>query len=286
MNKKTVVGFIVVAMLVAGWFGVRAYVGKRAEEVLITAALMGRDTPTDVGLSYSSFTIPSGNRALESWLVRAPDSIQPQTAILVFHGNRTSISHLVGLQLELYENGITSMVFDYSGFGNSNGTPSVGRLREDAVSAFGVFVDSVGRTSRKFVLGTSLGAAVLMDAIQDIQLGVDGVILVGTFASSRATAVRQGKVPKIMSLVLKNHYDNVKAARELRKPLLVVHSESDELFPMSDAEAVVAAAGGPAQLVRLSGVLHDSYLTRESHWQPVLDFIRTSSGATPPAAGR
>lgn len=283
MNKKLVTG-LAALLLVGAWFGVRYYVSARAERVLIVAGPVGTATPSDAKLPYSAFTIPSGNRALQAWLVRAPDTVKSQTAVLVFHGNRTAISDLVGLQYVLYSHGITSLVFDYSGFGSSNGTPSVPRLREDALSAWAVFVDSVGRAPRKFVLGTSLGAAVLMDAMSDIQLGVDGVVLVGTFASSRRTAVRQRRVPRFLAFILRNHYDNVESAVGLRRPLLVVHSEADELFPLTDAEAIVAAAGGPAQLVRLPGVAHDSYLTEESQWEPVLAFLKDTPRAGEPAS--
>lgn len=285
MNRKAVIGLGVTAALVAGFFAVRAFVSARAERVLIAPAAMGQATPSDLGIPYSAFTIASGDRELYAWLVRPPDSVSLRAAVLVFHGNRTSLAEQVGIQLALYEHGIASMVFDYSGFGNSTGTPSVRHLREDAVAAFGTFVDSVGRGARKFVLGTSLGAAVLLDAIQDLQLGVEGVILVGTFASSRRTAVRQGRVPGLLSFVLWNHYDNVKQVRQLRRPLLVVHSQSDELFPMADAEALVDAAGGSAQLVRLSGVAHDAYLTARPHWEPVIAFITQRTAAPQPLEG-
>jgi alpha-beta hydrolase superfamily lysophospholipase len=286
MNKQIAIGVALLVILGGAWLGARTYVSHRAEQVLIAPAPMGSETPADVGLPYSAFTIPSGNRALHAWLVRAPDSVKPRAAVLVFHGNRTAISDLVGLQSVLFSHGITSMVFDYSGFGSSNGTPSVRRLREDAVSAWAVFGDSVGREPKKFVLGTSLGAAVLMDAINEIQLGVDGVMLVGTFASSRRTAVRQARVPGILAFILRNHYDNVRAATRLRRRLLVVHSSSDELFPLADAESIAAAAEGPTQLVRLPGVAHDSYLSEEAHWTPVLEFIETTPRAEESAESR
>jgi hypothetical protein len=262
-----------VAILGLAWFGARAFAGARAERVLIAPASMGAATPADFGIPFSDFRVASDGRELRAWLVRAPDSVASPPAVLALHGNRTSIADLVGLQLTLRRRGVTSMVFDYSGFGSSTGTPSVRRLREDAVAAFGAFVDSVGRGARKFVLGTSLGAAVLLDALVEIQLGVEGVILVGTFASSRAVAVRQRRVPRLLAFIVPDHYDNVRAARQLRKPLLVVHSTGDELFPIADAEALVAAAGGQARLVRLEGVAHDAYLTSDEHWESVLDFV-------------
>ncbi len=274
MNKRVVVVLTMLAALAAAWVTVRYFVSSRAEGVLIRPAPPGAPLAADSVASFSEFFIESGTRRLQARLVRSADTATPGTAVLVFHGNRTTVSDMVDLQLVLFRAGITSMVFDYTGFGNSTGTPSVRRLRQDARAAFGAFVDSVGRTTRKFVMGTSLGAAVIMDSVHDLQLGVEGVILIGTFASSRETAVRQGRVPGWAAFVLEDHYNNVEAAGQLRKPLLVIHSEQDELFPMSDAEAIVATAAGVARLVRLVNVAHDRYLTAEQHWKPIIQFMK------------
>lgn len=277
IGRQLIAVFGVVALLAAAWFGGRAFVSYRAQRVLIVPAPMGQGTPADVDIPYSSFTIESDGRQLQAWLVRA-DTSEPAPAILIFHGNRTSIAALVGSQLALYESGITSMVFDYSGFGHSTGEPSVDRLRRDAVRAFEVFVDSVGRgpATKKFVLGTTLGGAVLMDIIGHVQPSVEGVILVGTFASSRRTAIRQGRVPRIVSFLLPDFYNNVNAAAHLQKPLLVLHSEQDELFPISEADEIVQAAPGKSRLVLLAGMKHDEYLTTATHWDPVINFIKSN----------
>jgi hypothetical protein len=277
------VGVIVVVglafgVLIVGWLVGRRVVDRRAQEALIVPAPLGTRTPEDVGIPYEAFPITSDGRVLHAWLVRAPDSVTPRRAVLLFHGNRTALSDQVGLQQVLYGRGISSMAFDYSGFGRSSGEPTADHLREDAAAAYRAFVGVVGADAQKFVLGASLGAAVLLDAVHDVQLGTDGVILVGTFASARETAVREGKVPRLLAFLLPNRYDNVRAVRALRRPLLVVHAADDELFPIADAEALVAAAGSTATLVRLDSTAHDQYLTRSEHWEPVVAFIERWGG--------
>lgn len=278
MRAGAVVAGALLVVSVGGWLVGRRVVDRRAQASLIVPAPLGARTPADARLAYEVVRITSGDRELHAWLVRAPDSVTPRRAVLLFHGNRTALSDQVGLQQVLYGHGISSMVFDYSGFGRSGGEATAEHLREDAGAAYRAFVDAVGGDAQKFVLGASLGAAVLLDAVHDVQLGTAGVILVGTFASARETAVREGKVPRFLAFLLPNRYDNVRAVRALRRPLLVVHAADDELFPIADAEALVAAAGSTATLARLDSTAHDEYLTRSEHWEPVLAFIERWGG--------
>jgi alpha-beta hydrolase superfamily lysophospholipase len=207
-------------------------------------------------------------------LRRVVDTATITTAVIVFHGNRSNVSDQHDIMETLASHGVSSFVFDYSGFGASTGRPSVRNLRQDAKAAYAMFVDSVGPTSLKFAIGTSLGAAVLLDVIPDIQGSLDGVVLVGTFASSRAVGIRQGRIPRMLAFVTPELYHNVRAAARLEKPLLVIHSDADELFPVDDAKRITDAAGGPSRLEVVPGLAHDAYLTKAAHWEPVLEFLR------------
>ncbi len=270
------IGVCVLAVVsVSGVFGMRWYAGEKAEAGLFRTAALGAERPSDVGVPFSEVSIASDDRTLYGWLVRGPDTGTVGRAVLVFHGNGSSLSDQVGLLQVLYQHGFTAFAFDYSGYGQSSGQPSVSKLRQDAVAAFHVFSDSVGVTSRKFVLGTGLGAAVLLSALDEMQPVVDGVILVGTFASGLEMAVRRGRVPSSLAFLLRDPYDNVRAVSTLRKPLLIVHSASDEVFPLDDADRLLDAALGPKTMVRPDGAAHAEYLARSADWLPVLEFLRS-----------
>lgn len=263
----------VTAGVVAIAVGGRFYAGQRVEGALIIPGAVSEATPEDAGLPYVSFSISSGDRALRAWLVRAPDTVAVASAVLVFHGNRTSVGDYVGMLETLHAHAVSAMVFDYSGFGESSGAATADNLRQDAIAAFRVFADSVGPGVRKYLLGASLGGAVLLAAVNEFSEEVDGVILVGAFASARDIAIRTTALPRQLAFLVPDLFDNVKAVQDLRRPLLVIHSDEDELFPLADAEAIVGAAAGPARLVTFEGVAHGGYLTSESHWEPVISFM-------------
>jgi fermentation-respiration switch protein FrsA (DUF1100 family) len=244
-----------------------------------------------VNLPFARITFPSGDRTLIGWWVRAPGRVDTATgavlahapAVLFFHGNRSSLSDYVALQRFFHAQGISSFVFDYTGFGASGGTPSLENAVADAGVAARLFADSAGPDARKVAFGSALGATVLLQAIDSVQPHVSGVIIEGVTASVREAAVRDGHIPSFVAPLVVDIADNVQAARRVRVPLLAIHSRDDNRFPIADAERVVEAVRGRAVLLPHWRPGHSAILasSRTCDWQPALDFIR--SGSLPPA---
>lgn len=264
--------WVAVGLVVAGAAVVAArdVAGRRAEAALFRPVPAAGTTPAVAGLAYRPLRIPSGDRHLAGWLVPGGDSAR--SAVLLFHGNGSSLADQVPLLAVLAKHAVTAMTFDYSGYGTSGGTPSVARLREDAIAAVRVFTDSTPGL-KHYLLGTTLGAAVLLSAVDSITPAVDGVVLVGAWATARDAAVRAGKVPRAFAWLLPDLYDNVTAIARLRRPVLIEHSVADTRVPIRDAERLLGAAGGPKQFARLTSGDHARYLSTNADWIPILRFI-------------
>ena len=277
-------GWIVVVLLVLAGaaYGARAYASRLMSHRALTPKTLGAATPASVGVPFSRVAIESGDRTLIAWWVKAPaDSGKTAPAVLFLHGNRSSISDYPVLQRFLYRQGISSLVFDYSGFGASGGTASLKNAVVDAGRAARVFADTAGTGARKVAMGSALGATVLLQAIDSVQPHVDGIVIEGVDASVRDAAVRSGRLPAILSQAVADIGDNVTAASRARVPVLAVHSYADNRVPIGDAERVVAAVPGRAVLVRHWRRGHSAILssTRPCDWAPVLGFV--TSGALP-----
>ena len=274
---------VVIALVVLGVAIVplRWYIGKRAAGELIVPARADTTTPRSLGVPYADLTLRSGDHGIQAWWVRSPALDSAGPAVLLFHANRSTLSDQAGIQQVLYRAGISSLAFDYSGFGASAGEPTPAALRQDALAAFAAFADSARPAGRRVLLGTSLGAAVLLDAIVDLQTGADGVVLVGAFTSARDLAVRAGRVPRLMSFLVPNLYDNVEAVSRVTKPLLIVHSTQDQVFPIDDAERLLEAAPVAKRLLRLDRGGHAAYLSSGADWVPVIDFIKRGMDVKP-----
>src|SRR4051812_23449973 len=121
MRRLLVLVFLAVALGVLVPVG-RHLALRKAERAMFRTERQGPRTPASVGLAFEEPRIQSGSRALRSFLVRAQDKTAP--ALLIFHGNGESISNWVSALSLLQREGITTMVFDYSGFGDSDGPPT------------------------------------------------------------------------------------------------------------------------------------------------------------------
>ncbi|TMG78924.1 MAG: lysophospholipase [Betaproteobacteria bacterium] len=271
------------ALAEVGYLG-RVYATHAMARRAMTPKALGANTPANAGLPFSRVAVEAGDRTLIGWWVRArADSGKVPPAVMFLHGNRSSISDYVNLQRFLYRQGISSFVFDYSGFGASGGSASLTTAVGDAASAARVFEDSAGKGARRIAMGSALGATVLMQAIDSVQPHVDGVVIEGVTASVKESAIRDGRIPKLLAPLLTDVGDNVVAARRVKVPLLAVHSYADTRFPIEDAQRVVAAVPAHSSLVRHWRKGHSALLasSKVCDWEPVLQFVK--AGALPPA---
>ncbi|HYC50289.1 MAG TPA: alpha/beta fold hydrolase [Gemmatimonadaceae bacterium] len=285
MNKVFLWIVAVLVVLAGAAYGGRIYAKRTMTTRALTPGTLGATTPANVGVPFSRVAITSGERTLIGWLVRAPaDSGTSAPALLFLHGNNSAISDYVNLQRFLYRQGITSLVFDYSGFGASGGAPSLTNAVEDAGRVAKVFADSAGVGARTVAMGSALGATVLLQAIDSVQPHVSGIVIEGVDASVLESAVRAGHVPAYLSRVVEDIADNVQAAARVRVPVLAIHSYEDNRTPIADAQRVMAAVSSRASLVRHWRKGHSALLTstRPCDWAPVLTFVKT--GALPPLA--
>jgi fermentation-respiration switch protein FrsA (DUF1100 family) len=284
---KPLLWIIIAVIVLAGLgFGGRMYATKAMQNRAVSTKALGTATPATAGVPFSRVAIEEGDRTLIAWWVRArADSGRTAPALLFLHGNHSSISDYVDFQKFLYRQGVSSMVFDYSGFGASGGSASLSNAIADAAAVGAVFADSAGRTARKTALGTGLGATVLLQAIDSVQGRLSGIVLEGVDASARESAVRANRIPRFVAPLVVDIADNVAAASRVKVPVLVVHSPGNPRVTVEDAERVIAAVPAPARasLVKhwrtaRGGLLSSS---RACDWAPVLAFVRNG---TQPAA--
>ena len=258
-----------------------AYAGQQGvlrqlEREGIETKAMGRETPQDFGVPFESLSLPVNGRVLQARVVRSASP--SDRAILIFHGNGEAISDWSLAQARLQAAGVSSMVFDYSGFGDSTGQATVDHLREDAYRAYQAFLAALPQASARYVMGHSLGNAVMLDAVAGLQPSPAGIIVHAGFTSARDMAVQEGLVPPWMSRLLPDPWDNEARMAQKGPAILVLHSDRDEVISPAMGARLAKAAGHRASFVLLSGPRHDSvYQDFPSLiWQPILAFMQPS----------
>jgi uncharacterized protein len=228
--------------------------------------------------------IPSGSRVLDGLLL-LPQA-DSTASILILHGIGERLSYWREAQEMLARHGVASLIFDYSGYGKSTGATTPENLRQDTVAAYDTLRALVQGARPPFLLGLSLGTGVAIDAAPHLIPAASGVVLCEAFTSLRSAAeavLEATPLPRLairtLARLLPDVYRTAASVRQVTSPLLLVHSDTDELFPVTMAQEIFSAARGDvgrrAELFVPHGFAHnDAYLNPvPGYWQPILDFL-------------
>jgi alpha-beta hydrolase superfamily lysophospholipase len=244
------------------------------ETKALTTGPNGPQTPADSGAPFQRIAIPSGPRHLDSYVVTAPSTCPNAPVLLIYHGVQETISLWGGAQAFLYRNCVSSVVFDYTGSGDSSRPARLAAVNEDAGAAY-AFARSRFPHSRLFVMGHSMGSGPMLEALPTFATPPDGVIVASPFASLRAYGERAGGFYGLLARLTPDWWDNVRNIRKVSVPVLVVHSADDAVNPVAEGRQVFEAARQPKQLVTPRGYTHNAlYRTPQGGWwTPVLSFL-------------
>jgi fermentation-respiration switch protein FrsA (DUF1100 family) len=264
----------IVLVLAGGYFALKTFVLASAEKKFMLVHKNGKATPAQFGAAWTPFSFVSGGRKLEASLVTAPSSCESKVALLIFHGRDESISDWAKAQAFLGRKCVSSVVFDYSGNGDSAGAPNVANLNADAVAAYAMFVQKFPE-GRRCLLGHSMGNAPMLHAFPTLAPRPDCVVMANAFSSVEDFARTSG-APPVFAKLLSGVWDNTEAIQHVSVPLLVVHSDADKTIPAFMAKRLEAAAPAHAWKLTVHGFGHDALYENPTiaWWGMVLIFMR------------
>lgn len=219
-------------------------------------------TPEVIGIEYEPVTIRSSNgNRISGWYVPAPE---PRGVLLFLHGNAGNISHRLH-SLEIFHHlGLTTLIIDYQGYGESEGRPSEQATYDDAEAAWNYLTIERGYNPEEIVIfGRSLGGAVAAWLATRVEAG--GVILESTFTSAHDVA-RQYYWYMPVRLILRIHYPAESFMPAIDSPILIVHSSEDEIISFKHGERLAAAAGDNAELFTIQGGHNDGFIVSGNHY--------------------
>jgi alpha-beta hydrolase superfamily lysophospholipase len=219
--------------------------------------------------------IPSGRRKLSAVYVSAGDETP---AVLICHGIGELVEYWGRVQALLQGMGVSSLLFNYSGYGTSTGHLSRAHCEDDAIAAS----RELARRGHKSIvlLGFSLGSGVGCAVAS--RVAIDGLVLCEGFSTLREAAMAVG-FPRWVTRTVPDAWDTVHRVCELKMPVLVVHSDVDGLFPLSMAQRIAEACGPRGTLVVINGVSHNApiFAPTEDYWRPIADWVKERSSEVP-----
>jgi uncharacterized protein len=193
-------------------------------------------------------------------------------AILYCPGNAGNLEGRGSLVRALHDAlGESVLIFDYPGYGKSEGTPGEAGCYAAADAAYRWLVDNQHVPPDHIVLyGESLGGGVAVE--QASRRACRALVLVRTFAS--IPAVAEARVSVSVGSLVRSRFDSVSRLGRCTQPVLIAQADADRLIPFEHGERLRAACGGPNEFYRLHGLDHNDPLP-EPFYARLREFLRT-----------
>lgn len=212
--------------------------------------LTAKEDTIDLDFTIESvvFNSPSGNK-LNGWMLK-PKNAVPAITLLHFHGNAGFVLTQFHSMTPFVKNGFQAFVFDYSGFGFSEGTATRDNVLLDGNAAVTYLKGREDVKNTKLVIyGQSLGGHAAAVVAQQRQADIDGLVIEGAFSSHKDIAAKIAGFPG--RILVREKYSAVKSIRDVNKPVLVIHSTEDEAIPFKQGQKIFARANEPKEFYEI-----------------------------------
>ena len=185
--------------------------------------------PDQCNTKFNNFTFNSfDGTKLSAWKLISKKQ-NPKNLLIYFHGNAQNLtSHFVNaVWMTDYEYDI--LIFDYRGYGLSEGKPNPKGVSEDGLAFLNYSYDEFkkGGYEKFIVYGQSLGGAIVLKSLEDFghRNEISLLVLDSTFLSPREVA--RDKTNRLFKYLVSNDYTANPELKHLTMPVLSIHSTKD-----------------------------------------------------------
>ncbi len=201
------------------------------------------------------FFAGADGKMLHGWHLSVPGSTK---TLLFSHGNTGNLTGRPHLLAVLLKCGASVFIYDYRGYGRSDGTPTVQGICDDGRAAFDHLEKERRLKASSIVLyGESLGAAVSCQV--SATRNCAGMILQSGFSSLRQIGIEMLPLMKIYPSALfpRPGLDSAQVLEKNTRPLLIIHGEKDGVVPFSHARELYQRAQKPKSFMPLPAAAHN-----------------------------
>jgi len=202
-------------------------------------------------------TFSAEGKALYGFYVLPTDTLDLGLTVLYCHGNKRNIEEYWNRVELFYQMGLRCLIFDYRGFGMSEGEPTASGLYADGRAALHFVQDSLNVDSSRLVLyGFSLGNVISIDLAAG-SVHPYRLIAEAPFASAEALLHNSTPLDIPGSFVIDDNLNNAERVRGIRAPLLLLHGDADDFIPWpTNGRVVYENAPQPKELELVHGANH------------------------------
>jgi hypothetical protein len=238
-------------------------------------------TPDIVHIEYSDINLPGQDGLmLHGWYL--PARAPARGSVLFLHGNGENISSHLAFVYWLPAAGYDVYLIDYRGYGESEGEVDLARSLQDIESMIAYVATHKSTPQKMIVVGHSLGASMGIYAVSQSAHKADiaGLVSIGAFSDygavtrdvlSHSWLTWAFQWP--LSLAMDNRFSPKKYIAEISPlPLVLMHSDADEIIEPYHADILFKAAAEPKTLQALHGD-HNHVFNNEDNRHILLQYL-------------
>lgn len=197
----------------------------------------------------------ANNHTLHGWYFKKPGA---KTLLLMSHGNGGNISILQWYVDVAMRADASIFIYDYEGYGRSEGDSSIEALNRDSEAAYDYMTESEQWKANQIInLGLSLGTGVASELNATRKCA--GTILIAPFTNIRRIGAQVLPFLALYPDFLWAEHDlgSRSFISSKHHPVLILHGEEDQLVPFQNALDLKASSNGPLKLVKLQCAHND-----------------------------
>ena len=213
-------------------------------------------TPDNISLKYDEINFKTKDGLnISGWYIPAEN----EKGVLLFcHGNAGNISHRLE-SINIFNSlNLSVLIFDYRGYGKSEGKPSEHGTYLDAEAAWDYLVNVKGKSPKEIIIfGRSLGGAVAAEIA--VRKNPAALIIESCFTS----VPELGKTfyPWLpVKLISKFKYSTIDKIGSINCPKLIIHSPEDEIISFSHGKSLYENALQPKEFLKIKGGHNEGFL--------------------------
>lgn len=212
-------------------------------------------TPEKAGLQAEDIRIETedGER-LHGWFFPNDEA---EYVVVLSHGNAGNISNRIDIAKLLQELGVSVVLYDYRGYGQSSGKPNEQGLYVDVKAVVNYLKTERGLSEQQMIMyGRSLGGAVASYAAT--RFDVSGLVLDSAFKNLKAMV--GDLYPFVPAVLAKYEFSTENYLKEISDtPVMIMHSPNDDIVGISHARHLYEVAKEPKQFLELRGGHNDNF---------------------------
>jgi alpha-beta hydrolase superfamily lysophospholipase len=238
-------------------------------------------TPDAIGVMYEDRYIKTTDGLeLHGWKLFSEGDTEG--TLIFFHGNAENISTHFANVYWLVAHGYDVYLFDYRGYGQSQGEAELDPIIDDMELLIGHVIDALPLDQQLIVMGQSLGASLSIYSVAHSQYRDRIAALVSVAAFSDYHDIAQDALSSSwvfwlfqwpLSKTISNTYSPVEFVDKVAPvPIFIMHSHEDGIIDYYHAEVLYEAASEPKKLITLGGG-HNATFNLDRNRQKLLDVL-------------